>query len=187
MSTNVFQNVQLQRIADSLSGGGAEVTVNIDVTGAGDMQGATSGAAGVHGLVPAPAAGDQDKVLTGAGTWAEVSGAGGVDYSTTEQDTGIKWIDGSSIYQITLVISVAAFSGSIDYDVSPYVPPAADKIIKASCYSETTTGGYTINSNFTDFTRFYEQNGSYYLYIHPGGSDYWSVWTAYLTIQYTKI
>ena len=34
-----------------------------------DMTGATAGTAGTHGLVPAPAAGDQDKVLHGDGTW----------------------------------------------------------------------------------------------------------------------
>ena len=35
------------------------------------------------------------------GEWinANVSAGGGVDYSTTEQDTGLKWIDGKSIYQ----------------------------------------------------------------------------------------
>ena len=38
------------------------------------MTGATSGAAGTSGLVPAPAAGDQAKYLTGAGTWAQPSG-----------------------------------------------------------------------------------------------------------------
>ena len=35
-----------------------------------DMTGATSSVAGVHGLVPAPAAGDQDKYLKGDGTWS---------------------------------------------------------------------------------------------------------------------
>lgn len=34
-----------------------------------DMTGATSSTAGAHGLVPAPSAGDQDKVLKGDGTW----------------------------------------------------------------------------------------------------------------------
>ena len=34
-----------------------------------DMTGATSSAAGTHGLVPAPAAGAQDKFLRGDGTW----------------------------------------------------------------------------------------------------------------------
>lgn len=35
-----------------------------------DMKGATSSAAGVHGLVPAPAAGKQAQFLRGDGTWA---------------------------------------------------------------------------------------------------------------------
>lgn len=37
------------------------------------MTGATSGTAGTTGTVPAPAAGDQDKVLSGAGTWVAQS------------------------------------------------------------------------------------------------------------------
>lgn len=36
-----------------------------------DMTGATATTAGAHGLVPAPAAGDEGKFLTGAGTWVE--------------------------------------------------------------------------------------------------------------------
>ena len=39
------------------------------------MTGATSGSAGVTGTVPAPAAGDQDKVLKGDGTWVTQTGA----------------------------------------------------------------------------------------------------------------
>ncbi len=50
-----------------------------DITGLGipaqdttyaDMKGATSSAAGTHGLVPAPAAGKQTQYLRGDGTWA---------------------------------------------------------------------------------------------------------------------
>lgn len=37
-----------------------------------DFTGATSGTAGAHGLVPAPAAGDEGKFLQGDGTWATV-------------------------------------------------------------------------------------------------------------------
>lgn len=48
-----------------------------------DMTGATASAAGAHGLVPAPAAGDNDKFLGGDGTWkdvpAELSGLTDVD------------------------------------------------------------------------------------------------------------
>lgn len=39
------------------------------------MKGATATEAGEAGLVPAPAAGDQNKFLKGDGTWAEVPGA----------------------------------------------------------------------------------------------------------------
>jgi hypothetical protein len=56
------------------------VTATTDVTAADikgltgiGMGGATASAAGTTGLVPASAAGDQDKVLTAAGTWVDVS------------------------------------------------------------------------------------------------------------------
>lgn len=38
-----------------------------------DFSGATSGAAGTHGLVPAPASGDTDKYLKSDGSWSTVS------------------------------------------------------------------------------------------------------------------
>ena len=51
---------------------GANATIEI---GASSMTGATSGAAGTAGIVPAPAAGDQNKVLSGSSSWVEfVSG-----------------------------------------------------------------------------------------------------------------
>lgn len=34
-------------------------------------------------------------------------GGGGIDYSTTEQDTGLKWIDGRTVYQKTIVATIA--------------------------------------------------------------------------------
>lgn len=53
-----------------------------------DMTGATASTPGTHGLVPAPAAGDENKFLTGSGTWANVtippqSYVGMVIHSTT--------------------------------------------------------------------------------------------------------
>ena len=50
-----------------------------------DFTGASAGAAGTNGLVPAPAAGDQDKYLKADGTWASVAGA--TLYSSTGQNT----------------------------------------------------------------------------------------------------
>ena len=47
-----------------------------NISGAVDFTGATASTAGVHGLVPAPAAGDETKYLKGDGTWSTVSGGG---------------------------------------------------------------------------------------------------------------
>lgn len=58
---------------------GSNIQINNNTISATDttyspMTGATSSTAGTSGLVPAPAAGDQDKVLSGAGTWVAQSG-----------------------------------------------------------------------------------------------------------------
>ena len=52
-----------------------------------DMVGATATTPGAHGLVPAPAAGDQDKVLKGDGTWGEAS-AGLLPHLVITSETG---------------------------------------------------------------------------------------------------
>ena len=50
----------------------------------GNFTGATENTAGSRGLVPAPAAGDQDKVLKGNGTWSNVEALP----SVTSSDNG---------------------------------------------------------------------------------------------------
>jgi len=61
--------------------------VNLDVTVApmGDMEGATSALDGKGGYVPAPQAGDEDKVLKGDGTWGTAGDTASVRY---DPDTG---------------------------------------------------------------------------------------------------
>ena len=48
-------------------------TISATDTTYSDFTGATSSVAGAHGLVPAPAAGDQGKVLLGDGTWGDAT------------------------------------------------------------------------------------------------------------------
>lgn len=43
------------------------------------------------------------------------SGGGGIDYSTEEQDTGLKWIDGRTIYQKTVTGSFQTTTASGSY------------------------------------------------------------------------
>lgn len=72
-----------------------------------EMIGATASTAGTAGLVPAPAAGDQGKVLTGDGTWSEVEEytdeyidslfAGNLSTGTSLNSGNGKKIEGSSI------------------------------------------------------------------------------------------
>ena len=59
--------------------------VNLDVTVApmGDMEGATSALDGKGGYVPAPQAGDEDKVLKGDGTWGMAGDTATVRYNDT--------------------------------------------------------------------------------------------------------
>lgn len=52
----------------------ADTTIGLTDTTYSDMVGASAGAAGTHGLVPAPAAGDENKVLQGDGTWVTPTG-----------------------------------------------------------------------------------------------------------------
>lgn len=69
---------------------GAQITGTL-----GDFTGATSSTAGTHGLVPAPAAGDQDKVLKGNGTWGDASAADEIDYDDYEELTPEEQADGT--------------------------------------------------------------------------------------------
>lgn len=70
-----------------------------------DFTGATASTAGAHGLVPAPSAGDEGKVLFGNGLWGalpsvDLSGLSpeAFQFSLTEKVVG-QWIDGKPLYQ----------------------------------------------------------------------------------------
>lgn len=62
---------------------GANAVVTI---GASNMTGATSSSAGAAGIVPAPASGDQDKVLKGDGTWGDALADSGWQTATLASD-----------------------------------------------------------------------------------------------------
>lgn len=80
---NVLENVRLEGDSADLAKTSKRVTIP-------DMDGATASAAGAHGLVPKPAAGDQDKFLSGAGTWVTPTGTYTLPTATTSVKGGIK-------------------------------------------------------------------------------------------------
>ena len=86
-STNPVQNQAIKAALDDKADASAVPTATSDLLNdsgfitssdlPGDMTGASAGSAGAHGLVPAPAAGDNTKYLRGDGSWQDVSGGGG--------------------------------------------------------------------------------------------------------------
>lgn len=72
----------------------------------------------------------QQDVLIGKFTVNEVTqnvyapaGGGGLNYSTTEQDTGVLWLDGSHIYQKTIKLEDIALAGNsfVARNISDYI------------------------------------------------------------------
>ena len=59
-------------VADALQAAKDYADANDSDTTYSDFTGATSSAAGAHGLVPAPASGEDDEVLRGNGSWSEL-------------------------------------------------------------------------------------------------------------------
>lgn len=185
--SNVFQNLQLQRIANAIEDGAVTGSITIDVKGAGDMQPATATAAGVHGLVPAPQAGDENKVLSGAGTWID-AGGGGLDYSTVEQNTGVKWIDGSKIYQKT--IDFGAMPVNTEKDVAHNIDGLAYVVdIEFIVYS-ATQGQWrlmpAISRGNIMAQSVYGVDSQYVFVLGGQNADVDSNWAGIVTLRYTK-
>ena len=68
-----------------------KVTIAAKDTTYSGMKGASASAAGAQGLVPAPAAGKENSLLTGAGTWDDVS----LSYAQGDTGTGVNLFIGA--------------------------------------------------------------------------------------------
>lgn len=73
VNTNYTLNDKMVLAYDSQSEQWIPQSIDTITTDIDDFTGATSAAGGVAGLVPAPAAGDEKKVLTGDGNWTELN------------------------------------------------------------------------------------------------------------------
>ena len=127
---------------------------------------------------------DEGKVLTvnASGEWAALDlppyPVGNLDYSETEQDTGVKWIDGSDIYRIV-------FTGTTPKSDENYIslPLVYDKIISFA-------GTYLFsNQNYRDLNRVFQVSSinaktAIYLYKGPDSTTYDIPFT--LIVYYTK-
>ena len=114
---------------------------------------------------------------------AEAGGAGGIDYSTTEQDTGLKWIDGKTVYQKT--VSIGTLPNTNQANV-PHLISNIDSIIMCTGFATngtstlplpyaTNSDGANIGINCPDKTN---------ITIFDGSDR--SSFTGYVTLRYTK-
>lgn len=86
----------------------SDTTISLTDTTYSDFSGATSSAAGAHGLVPAPSAGDEGKVLHGDGTWKDAT-AKLVEMSYGESNAWAKFI---AAYQAGSIVYCRASSNA---------------------------------------------------------------------------
>lgn len=128
---------------------------------------------------------DNGKVLgVVEGSWNKMDApSGGVDYSTTEQNTGRKWIDNSDIYQITLNLGTLPNNSAITADL----PTGFDKLINmfGMCYASNETDvqrPLPFPANSTNPIRCDIQSGVFRLTTY---SD-WTEYTGIITLLYTK-
>ncbi len=100
----------------------------------GDFGGATADSAGEQGLVPAPGAGDQDKVLAGDGTWRHVSGVpvGTIEYFAREEmPSGYLLAAGQAVGRATypdLFAAIGTAYGEGDGETTFNLPRLGDEI-----------------------------------------------------------
>ena len=98
---------------------------------------------------------------------------GGVDYSTTEQDTGITWVDGSHIYQRSFAVNVTCPYNSW-VDTGADIP--GGKIISLECLD------YGADGSCMQFNGNIDNNGD----LHVLNLRNVTVTLNYITVKYTK-
>lgn len=152
------------------------------------MTGASAGAAGESGAVPQPLAGDNTKFLRGDGTFA--SPPNSVNYSTSEQSTGVQWIDGKTIYFKTISTGARAANGS-------YV---IDSTLKLNTYIDTLInidGCVKDNANTSWFVQRTSLGSSAFCIVCYAtavdgikldtGSSINAITSGYVIVYYTKV
>lgn len=114
--------------------------------------------------------------------WENGTGGGGIDYSTDEQDTGLKWIDDKPIYQKTVNCGE--------------LPNTTEKVVahnSSNIDAIINTFGFAMSSNGLSLPLPYADNSNTVICLASNKTniiintkDNMSAYLAYVTIQYTK-
>lgn len=116
------------------------------------------------------------------------SGSGGINYSTSEQDTGLTWIDGSPIYQKSFEVNLPSTYDATNMFFIENDASYIDNLIsyEGSCKNSS---GYIASSGMLDSTGW-----SFALHREPGNKlvlygNMTALFNgkAYITIKYTKV
>lgn len=159
-----------------------------------DFTGATSQAAGSHGLVPAPTTGDISKFLKGDGTWATVpmpsfdysnTSPDAMNFSTDEKVIGT-WIDGKPLYQKT--VDCGALPNNNNKSIPYNINNVERFVYVEGVYYDTSDpklAGFlpkvhSVNINQQVFLD--TRNGNIFLSAASDQSSY----SSYVTLRYTK-
>lgn len=135
---------------------------------------------------PTPTQGSSNAVSSG-GVYAALQNIPKpIDYSTTEQDTGRKWIDGKPIYQKTIAIYensqlVAGLTLTEKELSGDTIPQNIDKAISCKQLSMRSTG-YIDNGNFTDKSKALVHQSAGTLYVDTDETPVYM----YAILEYTK-
>ena len=126
-----------------------------------------------------------DYVVTGR-DYVETDGGdtpgGGISYSTEEQDTGLKWVDGKKIYQITFTGTTSATGDNTIIGNAAGI----DTVLTMTGYIKGTgriLTGFVNNTNYAGF--YYSTESANISVWFPDSSIFHGKETA-VTIQYTK-
>lgn len=149
---------------DTPQGGGGGSTVTITPTLSSGTKIADYSINEVSGSLYAPSGG---------------GGGGGIDYSTTEQDTGLKWIDGSTVYEKVISISNVSLSSG-GYETVDTIT-GLDTIISCNGYVVEGNLKYTLN----DISLRVIQDGTSVKLYSPSETT-WTISSGAIIIRYTK-
>lgn len=160
---------------DTLLGGkqntltaGSNIQINGDTISATDttysvMSGASAGSAGTSGLVPAPAAGDQNKALKGDGTWGDVSS--GTIFYMNSAETGTT----RHLYKSSDMTGLVTMQNIIDANEEGQVVVRISTSVDPSSYSDMYLQNAYVASG--DYQMIFLDNQYYYSFDTSLTSD----------------
>ena len=108
----------------------------------------------------------------------------GVDYSTNEVDTGIKWIDGSTIYKKVIVLEDVAFDSDGTYEIN-----LTTYNVK-NCFPDWAHSFYIFSTYVRMFDKITQEADSDFTTNNKlvlEGTATRPITLGYIAIQYTKV